>query len=94
MTGAQTPPANFLNCGTVLDATLIRPSSPTKTGANFTLTIQGYAGHDYQSQTTETPGGRWTNIGPVQAGSGGVLTFNDLGGATGERKFHRVLVAP
>ena len=94
MTGAQTLPAGFVNNGTLLDATRIRTASGTKSGVNFTLTLQGYGGHSYLLQRVDALGDVWTNIGTAQPGAGGVLNLNDLGGAVGEQRYYRVLVAP
>lgn len=94
MTGSQALPSGFVNNGVVLDSSLVRAKTAEKAGTSFTVTIQGYAGHSYQLQRTETLSGPWTSIGPPQAGNGGMLTFIDSGGATGDRKFYRVAVAP
>jgi hypothetical protein len=94
MTGAQSLPPAFVNNGTVLDATHIRAASATKSSVNFSVTIQGYDAHGYQLQRADALGGAWTNIGSAQSGAGGVLTFNDIGGAIGAQRFYRILVAP
>jgi hypothetical protein len=36
----------------------------------------------------------WTNAGPSQAGTGGVLTFTDTGGLLRSQRFYRVAVGP
>ena len=94
MTGAQTLPANFINNGIVLDRSLLKVASIARTGANFTVTIQGYAGHTCQLQRADTLAGPWTNIGASQPGADSVLTFTDTGGATGAQRFYRILVSP
>lgn len=94
MTGAQALPANFINNGTILDSSLVAATSAIRTGATFTVTIQGYAGHNYQLQRADSLPGPWTAIGPAQPGTGGVLTFADAGGATGTQKFYKITVAP
>ena len=58
----------------------------------FSAALQTYPGHNYQLQTTaavET--GPWTDVGPLRAGTGGVLTFTDAPGGPG-RKFYRVRI--
>ena len=94
MTGAQTLPANFINHGIVLDRSLVKVAGIARTGANFTVTIQGYGGHTYQLQRADALAGSWTSIGGSQAGADSVLTFTDTGGATGAQRFYRILVAP
>ena len=94
MTGAQTLPPGFINNGTVLDSSLVRTTSATRTGTTLIVTIQSYTGHSYQLERTDALGGAWTAISTAQPGAGGVLTFTDSGGATGARRFYRVTVAP
>ncbi len=94
LTSSANPPANFTNNGTVILNTERRILTAAKAGANFTVTAKGYAGHTYQLQRADTPGGTWTNIGAVQAGAGTTLTFTDVGGATGTARFYRLVVGP
>ena len=94
MTGAQTLPANFINNGIVLDRSLVKVAGIARSGANFTVTIQGYAGHAYQLQRADTLAGPWTSIGASQPGADSVLTFTDTGGATGAQRFYRIAVGP
>ncbi len=59
----------------------------------FSATLQSYPGHNYQLQTApalET--GPWTDVGPLHAGTGGVLTFTDTPGGPA-RKFYRARVS-
>jgi hypothetical protein len=93
MTGAQALPAGFINNGTVLDSSLVRVNAISKSGANISVSIVGYAGHSYQLEKADSPAGSWTPVGAVQPGAGSVLTFTDSG-ATGGQKFYRVAVAP
>ena len=93
MTGAQTLPPGFINNGTVLDSSLVRTNSVSKSGAVFSVSITGYAGHSYQLQRADSLAGPWTAIGTAQSGSGSTLTFTDSG-ATGGQGFYRVSVAP
>jgi hypothetical protein len=94
MTGAQVLPLNLINNGTVLDSTRVRVRSATKSGADFTVMIDGYAGHSYGFQRADSLAGPWTPVGAPQPGSGSVLMFNDIGGATGGQKFYRVVLSP
>jgi hypothetical protein len=64
-----------------------------KTGANFTVTITGYAAHTYQLQRADTLAGPWGNLGSAQSGTG-PLTFTDVGGATDTARFYRIAVGP
>ena len=93
MTGAQTLPAGFVNNGTVLDSSLVRVASATRTGAMFTVTIQGYTGHAYQMEHANTPAGPWLPIASPQSGTNTPLTFSDSG-AAGDKKFYRIAVSP
>lgn len=93
MTGAQALPAGFINNGTVLDSSLVRVNAISKSGADISVSIVGYAGHSYQLEKADSPAGSWTPVGAVQPGAGSVLTFTDSG-ATGGQKFYRVAVAP
>ncbi len=95
ITGGQTLPAHFVNNGTVLLASGVKVQQCTISGSNITLTIQSYIGHNYQLQRRDTlASGSWQPIGGAQAGTGGVLTFNDTGGVTGNKRFYRILVSP
>ena len=94
LTSSANLPANFTNNGTVILNTERRILTAAKAGANFTVTAMGYAGHTYQLQRADTPGGAWGNIGGVQAGADATLTFTDIGGATGTARFYRLVVGP
>ena len=90
-----TLPANFVNHGTVLDSTGVRVQQAVRTGADIALTIQSHAGHHYQLQRRDSlTTGAWADLGAAQAGTSGVLTFTDTGGATGPQRYYRVSVAP
>lgn len=93
MTGAQTLPPGFINHGTVLDSSLVRTGTATLSGTAFTVTIQGYAGHNYQLQRTTALGSTWASVGAAQSGTSGILTFTDSD-TTGKHKFYRVNVSP
>jgi hypothetical protein len=94
--GLQTLPANFVNDGTVLNASSVQAQGLTMSGSSFTLTIVGYAQHTYQLQRTTslTAPVTWTNVGAAQTGTGSPLTFSDSGGATGTQGFYQILVSP
>jgi len=59
------------------------------------LSVQSYVGLSYQLQrSSNLSSGTWQFIGSAQAGTDGVLTFSDPGGAVGTQQFYRVLVTP
>jgi autotransporter-associated beta strand protein len=94
--GLQTLPANFTNDGTVLTNSSVQPQQVTMSGSTFSLTIQGYAEHTYQLQSTLSLVApvTWTNVGAAQVGTGAPLTFTDSGGATGTQGFYQITVSP
>ncbi len=94
LTGAGSLPANFTNDGVVILNTDRRVLSTTKSGATFSCTVWGYAGHTYLLQRADAPGGAWANLGGAQAGAGALITCTDAGGATGAARYYRVLVQP
>ncbi len=96
MTGAQTLPAKFVNHGTVLLRSAIQIKQASLGSAGFHASIQGYPGHDYQLQRADAlqPGSGWTNVAPLQTGTGSVLTFNDFNLGGGARAFYRIVVTP
>lgn len=95
MTATQTLPAGFINHGVVLNSSNIRVTSSALAGADFTVTLTGYAGHTYQLQRADSlTAATWTALGTAQPGSGTVLALTDAGGATGPQRFYRVRVSP
>jgi hypothetical protein len=94
MTWSGTLPAGFVNNGIVLDRSAVKVSSHAISGDDFTLTIQGYAGHNYQLQRSEDLSGAWQNIGSARPGNDEPLVFTDPGGAAPDRRFYRILVIP
>ena len=91
---AATPPPNFVNDGTVLNASNINVQSAAMSGSSFTLTIQSYVQHTYQLQgSTSLTNPAWKNMGSSQAGTGGPLQFTDSS-AGGLQKFYQILVGP
>ena len=95
MTWSGTLPVGFVNTGTVLDRSLIVMTSFGLSGTNFTATIQGYAGHNYQLQyRDDLASGAWQNVGSSVVGSGVPINFLHSGGGVGGQKFYRVAVNP
>jgi len=93
--GPSTLPPNFVNHGTVLDSSTVQVLQATLSGSSFSLTIQGYAQHTYQLQSTSSISpSNWQNVGVEQTGNNATLTFTDSGGATGSNGFYRVIVTP
>jgi hypothetical protein len=93
--GPQTLPSSFTNTGTVLTASSVQVQALVMSGSNFTLTVQGYAQHTYQLQSTPalTVPVTWSNVGAAQVGTGSPLTFTDMG-ASSTQKFYQILVSP
>jgi rhamnogalacturonan endolyase len=93
--GPQTLPSSFTNNGTVLTGSSAQMQQLGMSGSNFTLTIQGYAQHTYQLQSTPslTAPVTWTNVGAAQVGTGAPLTFTDTG-ASSTQGFYEILVSP
>ncbi len=89
----QALPASFVNNGTVLNASVVKVKAIALAGANVSVVIQSFTGHNYQLQaTTSLIGGTWANVGLPQAGqTGSVLTFTNVTGTAG---FYRVSVTP
>jgi autotransporter-associated beta strand protein len=93
--GPQTLPSGLINNGTVLNASSVQVRDVGISGSGFSLTIEGYAQHTYQLQSTNslaTPI-TWNNVGAAQTGTGGPLTFTDPS-ATGTNGFYKVQISP
>jgi hypothetical protein len=76
-----------------LDPGLVRMTAPAVVGTNFQVSIQGYAGHNYQLQyQDDLSSGPWQSIGAAAAGTNAPLTLTHPGGATAGRRFYRVAV--
>ena len=86
----------FVNNGTVVNYGLLNVGQLNKSGADIIVQIQSQSGYTYQLQITPSLDfSTWTNSGASQAGTGGVLTFSDFGGATNQpSRFYRVDVTP
>ncbi|MEO5917331.1 MAG: autotransporter-associated beta strand repeat-containing protein [Luteolibacter sp.] len=96
LTGGQSLPANFVNHGVVLDSSLVRCTSASRSGVTFTATIQGYPGHVYQFQRANSLSpANWINVGSPQspATNNQTLTFTDPS-ATGTQCFYRITLTP
>jgi fibronectin-binding autotransporter adhesin len=93
--GPQTLPTGFVNDGTVLTSSSVQVQQLAMSGSSFTLTIQGYAQHTYQLQSTSSLVApiTWTNVGAAQTGTGSPLNFTDTG-ASGTNGFYQILVSP
>ena len=96
MTAAPALPAHFINNGVVLDRSQVRVWQTIVTGTDFKVSIQGYTGHSYQLQRTDSigAGSNWLSLGSAQAGAGQQITFADSGGVSGASRFYRILVSP
>jgi autotransporter-associated beta strand protein len=101
MTGAQTLPANFVNNGTVIDASAVKPQSYSMSDTGFSVAIQSYSGHKYGMQRADSlaspvwqPVPQAPGNATTLAGTGGVLTFTDPAGAAGSKRFYRITVSP
>ena len=94
MTWTGTLPAGFVNNGIVLDRSAVKVDLFEIAGPSINVTLTGYAGHSYQLQYSDDLSGNWKNIGPAQAGGNAPITLTDPAGATGDRRFYRVSLAP
>ena len=92
--GPSALPPNFVNDGTVLDASNITVQQAAMSGTTFSVTILSYPQHTYQLQSSASlVNPSWTNVGSSQAGTGSVLTFTDLS-ASGTQGFYQIVVSP
>ena len=89
-------PSNLVNTGVVVDASSLPVISFAKTGTTVLLRARAAAGHHYRLQrTTWIPGSTWLYVGAAQAGTGGILTFSDLGGVTAAgSRVYRIVTLP
>ena len=93
MTWSGTLPAGFVNNGTVLDRSLIQVTNPVVVGPDFQVTIQGYAGHNYQLQyCDDLADGTWQETGMLVAGGNARIIFTHPNGGIAGRRFYRVAV--
>jgi hypothetical protein len=71
-------------------------SSITRSGNNIIIQIPSVADASYQYQLQVTPSlnpPTWTNLGAPQSGTGGVLTFTDIGGAANPARYYRIEIS-
>jgi autotransporter-associated beta strand protein len=100
MTGSQQLPAHFVNNGIVLDSSRAAISGCSFSGDTFTVSVNGYTGHDYQLQrTTSLQAPSWQNVGSPMPGTGALAGAGvplDLvdPAAPGAQSFYRVVVTP
>jgi autotransporter-associated beta strand protein len=87
-------PANFTNNGTVILNSERQILTASINGADFRVSIFGYAGHSYRLQISETLNGGWMNVGNLRNGANAELTFTDFGGASIGSRFYRLNVGP
>jgi hypothetical protein len=94
LTWNGTLPPGFVNQGVVLDRSQLVIRSLTNGNAQWTVAIDGYAGHNYQLQRCDQLGGGWVNIGSSQPGAGATLQLEDSTNPAGTSGFYRVRVSP
>jgi hypothetical protein len=96
MTWDGTLPVGFVNNGTLLDKSAVKISSIDHSGNDVVISMQGYAGHNYQLQ--QAIGGSlstgWSDVGAAQSGSGSPMTFSIQNALSQPNGFYRVRVAP
>jgi autotransporter-associated beta strand protein len=93
--GPSALPPRFVNAGVVLDSSAVRTRGISTSGGVVAVTIQGYPGHSYQLQRSDTLApAAWQNLGTSQRGDGGILTFTDSPTANSTRGYYRVVVSP
>jgi hypothetical protein len=78
----------------VLDRSLIRIGAVSKSGGTFSLSLYGYAGHNYQFERSGSANVGWQNIGEPVRGNNATLNLNDASGTVAARQFYRVSVSP
>lgn len=93
--GAFVPPPGFQNNGVMIDWSVVKVSSVTRTVNTVTFTIDSYTGHTYQLQSSPSlTSASFANIGAAQTGSTGTsLVFTDSM-ATESSGFYRIVVTP
>jgi fibronectin-binding autotransporter adhesin len=94
ITSTRGLPANFVNLGTIIDATAAQSQEALTIGTTPQLSILSYPGHNYQLQRTATlVSPAWVNAGAAQAGTGGILTLPDTA-APAMQGFYRIVISP
>ena len=94
MTGGFSAPAGFTNHGTVIDSGVVCITGVNVAGGVLTLSMNGYSGHSYQLQRSNSlTGTAFANLGSPQSGTtGSTLTFTDS--VSSAHGFYRVQVDP
>ena len=94
MTGGFSAPAGFTNHGTVIDSGVVRITGVNVAGGVLTLSMNGYSGHSYQLQRSNSlTGTAFANLDSPQSGTtGSTLTFTDS--VSSAHGFYRVQVDP
>jgi autotransporter-associated beta strand protein len=85
-------PSGYVNTGTILTSALVTVQSFSKSGNNFSVTIQTYTGHTYQLQES-TDLNTWQNVGSAQVGTGSAIVLTDTN-SVGQGLFYQVGVGP
>ena len=84
----------LVNNGVVLTEADVQISSITQSGNNIIIQIPSVTGASYQLQVTPSLNpAMWTNLGASQRGTGGVLTFTDLGVAANSARFYCIEIS-
>ena len=81
---AATNPFDALSAFRVLEVT--KPAA-----SSFTVTWTSVVGRNYQVQASSSPGGTYTDIGPVHAGTGSSMSYTE-NSVAGSARFYRVRV--
>jgi hypothetical protein len=93
MTWNGTLPGGLVNLGTILDASAIEITDYEISGDDVLVTLQGYAGHQYQLQYREgLTSGAWQDVGAPVAGADAPIVFNHMDGAGSLQRLYRVVV--
>lgn len=93
MTWRGSLPAGLVNLGTILDRSLIVMTAYGSSGTNFTATIQGYTGHNYQLQYRDLlTSGTWQDIGSPVVGANAPIIFAHTNGASGQQRYYQISV--
>jgi len=90
--GTATFHGTFINNGIISNAGPVIVSSVTRLGDDIVVQAPSTNGFRYQLQfAASVDSSVWTNSGTAQAGTGGLLTFTDPGGATNDpNRFYQV----
>ncbi len=93
ITGSFSAPSGFTNNGVVIDSSAVRAKSVNLTGNALAIVVDGYTGHSYRLQRSNSlTGGTFTNLGTPQSGAtGAALTFTD-DISVSNQGFYRVVV--